>query len=191
MQSMRIFISSPGDVQLERQIARRVLRQLQNEFANDVSLEPYFWEYEPMRVTKDYTSQIPHPSSFDVVVCILWSRLGTPLGLEHRRPDGTSYQSGTEFEFEDAAQSFAQCGVPDVLVYRNMNNPPIKARPIEECERQIKQFNALEQFLERWTKQGEIITGALTSYSDLGKFEELLGEHLRKFDSCSMPVEGI
>jgi hypothetical protein len=61
MQSMRIFISSPGDVQLERQIARRVLRQLQNEFATDVSLEPYFWEYEPMRVTKDYSSMPGQP----------------------------------------------------------------------------------------------------------------------------------
>jgi len=189
MKPLRIFISSPGDVELERQIARRVLAQLAGEFGEEPPLDPYFWEYEPMRVTRDYPTQIPRTSSFDIVVCILWSRLGTPLGPQHHRPDGTTYQSGTEFEFEDAAQSFATRGAPDILVYRNKNDPPIRARPKEERERQLAQFDALEAFLERWTRKGEIITGALTSYSDAAQFEELLTEHLRKLIRARSPSD--
>lgn len=180
MPPVRIFISSPGDVELERQIARRVIARLQGELGDDPPLEAYFWEYEPMRLTRDFQSQIPRTSSFDIVVCILWSRLGSPLGPQYRRPDGTAYRSGTEFEFEDAARSYAERGVPDILVYRNRTDPPIKARPREERERQLAQFDALEAFLDRWTRDSDVFKGALTTYADLAQFEERLTEHLRK-----------
>jgi tetratricopeptide (TPR) repeat protein len=56
MTPVRIFISSPGDVALERQIARRVISSLQSEFGDDPAIEPYFLEYEPMRLTKELTT---------------------------------------------------------------------------------------------------------------------------------------
>lgn len=184
---MRIFISSPGDVELERQIARRVIKRLQTEFADEPPIEPYFWEYEPMRLTKDYTSQIPRTSTFDIVVCILWSRLGTPLGALHQRPDGTTYRSGTEFEFEDAVQGHEKNGMPDILVYRNTTDPPIKPRPKAERERQLAQLDALDAFLAAWTQDGVIIKGALTKYANVAQFEELLGEHLHKLIEARCP----
>ncbi len=146
--AIRIFISSPGDVQLERQIARSVISRLQVEFGNNPAIEPYFWEYEPMRLTKDYQGQIPNTSEFDIVVCILWSRLGTALGPQYRREDGRTYKSGTEFEFEVAAESSRKTGSPDLLVYVNKSDPPIKPRPKAERERELAQFDALEAFLE-------------------------------------------
>ena len=187
MHPLRIFISSPGDVQLERQIARRVIARLQSEFGDQQPIEPYFWEYEPMRLTKDFQEQIPRTSSFDIVVCILWARLGSPLGASHLREDGTPYQSGTEFEFEDAAKSFSARGVPDILVYRNRTDPQIKPRPKEERERQLAQLDALDAFLDRWTREGDIFKGAITTYSDVAQFEELLGEHLRKLIAARCP----
>ncbi len=189
MEPIRIFISSPGDVELERQIARRTIARLQNEFAGEPIVEPYYWEYEPMRLTADYQGQIPPTSSFDIVVCILWGRLGSALGPQHHRPDGSRYQSGTEYEFEDAARSFASKGVPDILVYRNRTEPLIKLRPAEERARQLAQFDALEAFLEKWTREGEFFKGAITPYSDLSQFEELLGEHLRKLIVARRPAE--
>src|SRR5262245_8677752 len=125
MAELRIFISSPGDVELERQIARRVIARLNGEFAGTPALVPYFWEYEPMRLPQDFQTQIPPTSTFDIVVCILWSRLGSPLGPRHVRPDGSPYLSGTEYEFEDAARGFAERGAPDILVYRNRTDPPL------------------------------------------------------------------
>jgi hypothetical protein len=187
MLPVRIFISSPGDVQLERQIARRVILRLQGEFTGAIEIEPFFWEYEPMRLTRDFQSQIPPTSSFDIVVCILWSRLGTRLGPQHHRADGTPFQSGTEFEFEDAANSYLARGAPDILVYHNRTDPPIKPRPKAERERQLAQFDALEAFLDRWTRDSDVLKGALTTYADLGQFEERLTEHLRKLIKARRP----
>src|SRR5262249_16225433 len=111
---------------------------------------------------------------------ILWSRLGTPLAPQHSRADGTPYQSGTEYEFEDAVAGNEKNGVPDILVYRNMVDPPIKPRPKEVPPLQLSQINTLHTFRDDWTRAGQTIKGALTKYSDLAQFEELLSEHLRK-----------
>ena len=50
----------------------------------------------------------PKPSECDVVVVVLWSRMGTHLDLKaFRKPDGEPYLSGTEWEFEDALNARA------------------------------------------------------------------------------------
>jgi len=59
MKTLRLFISSPGDVGREREATRRVIDRLQNEFAEHVTLDPYFWEWEPVDFAQDYQSQIP------------------------------------------------------------------------------------------------------------------------------------
>src|SRR5271165_5471505 len=91
MQTLRIFISSPSDVQPERLYEERLIKQLSNEFSESVTLEAYFWEYEPMQLAESFQPQIEPTSDFDIVICILWSRLGTPL----TGPDGKHYNSGT------------------------------------------------------------------------------------------------
>src|SRR5438477_12956834 len=108
--SIRIFISSPGDVAQERQIARRVLERLSAEFAQTVTLDPYFWEYEPVIITKDYQEQIPAPSGFDIVICILWSRMGSRLHSRYTLPPDhvRVARSGTEYEIVDAIEGRRQ-----------------------------------------------------------------------------------
>jgi hypothetical protein len=86
-------------------------------------------------------------------------------------------------------QSFQERGVPDILVYHNKMDPPIKARPKAERDRQTAQLDALEEFLEHWTRQGEILKGALTTYTDLAQFEEFFTEHLRKLVKARHPKE--
>ena len=98
---LRIFISSPGDVGEERVIADRVVQRLKGEFDRFFTLEPILWEHEPLRATGHFQEQIIAPSKTDVLVCILWSRLGTRLPKDFTREDGTPYASGTEWEFED------------------------------------------------------------------------------------------
>ena len=189
-QHLRIFVSSPGDVDKEREIAQRVIRRLTAEFAGRIDVSGFFWEYEPKRLTKDFQEQIPPPSNFDVLVCILWSRLGTPLDpIKHKRTDGTPYSSGTEYEVEDAVESFRERGVPDILVYLNKTDPTIKPRPKNEREQQLRQFDALEEFVDRWTKDAQrgVLTGAFTTYKNLGQFESLLEEHLRKLVVQRLP----
>jgi hypothetical protein len=96
---IRIFFSSPGDVKLERETARRIVERLQAELGARATLEPYFWEHEVLSATRDYQENIPPMDGFGVFVCILWSRLGSPLDPKrHPRPDGGFFESGTEYE---------------------------------------------------------------------------------------------
>jgi len=48
---LRIFVSSPGDVNEERVVTARVIERLKSEFAHRVSIEPVFWEHEPLGST--------------------------------------------------------------------------------------------------------------------------------------------
>src|SRR3569833_2626534 len=95
---LSVFISSPGDVGQERMIASRVLERLQGEFSGYVEITPILWEHEPLRATSHFQKQIVPPSECDIVVCILWSRLGTRLPDMFKRDDGTLYSSGTGWE---------------------------------------------------------------------------------------------
>ena len=108
--TLRIFISSPGDVPIERDRAADVVARLQEEFLHYAVLEPFFWEDEPARATATFQSQFREASGMDIVVGILWARIGTPLPLEKARPDGRRYESGTVYELETAAEAYQSRG---------------------------------------------------------------------------------
>ena len=62
------------------------------------------------------------PSECDIVIVILAARLGTHLSLDaFKRPDGSAYRSGTEWEFEDAWNATPR---PDILVYSRQDLTP-------------------------------------------------------------------
>ena len=99
MVTFRIFVSSPSDVNEERQIARRVVARLQSEFRGLALLNAILWEDRVYAATAGFQEQIPRPSEIaDVCIFILWSRLGTPLPASFKAADGGSY-TGTEYEF--------------------------------------------------------------------------------------------
>src|ERR1700761_7842251 len=78
-QRLRIFVSSPGDVKAAREIAALTIERLAQEYARYFTIEPYLWEFEAMLASGHFQDSIETPSAFDVVVLILWSRLGTVL----------------------------------------------------------------------------------------------------------------
>ena len=110
---LRLFVSSPGDVAEERVIAARVLDRLAADFAPVAQIEPVFWEHEPLLATESFQLQIARPSETDIVVTILWSRLGTRLPPDIRRPDGSPYESGTEFEILSRDRLYAHVRLAD------------------------------------------------------------------------------
>jgi hypothetical protein len=150
---LRIFVSSPGDVGQERVVTERVVERLQGEFGGSVKLQPILWEHEPMRATQHPQEQIPHPSACHIVVCLLWSRLGTRLP-PHVSAAG---MTGTEWEFEDAYRSFEANKTPDLLVYRKTREPLASLRDKAAYEEKMRQLEALENFIERkcTTETGE------------------------------------
>ncbi|RYD73472.1 MAG: hypothetical protein EOP84_21480, partial [Verrucomicrobiaceae bacterium] len=190
----RVFISSPGDVGREREAASKVLKRVEGWFAGRVTVEGYFWEHEPMRTNRgDFQQQIEEPANFDLVVCILWSRLGSRLhpGI-HARNDGTHYGSGTEYEFENAAHAFEQVGKPDLLVYRRTETPLFPPEPEEDLRRRMDQWSALKGFCERWFKDGEAgsFRAAFNQYEDLADFETRLEQHLKRLVEAHLIAAG-
>ncbi len=186
---LRVFISSPGDVGLERIVAGRVLERLQGEFGRVVTLTPLLWEAEPLRATGHFQAQIPPPSEADIVVCILWSRLGTRLPTDQfQREDGTQYDSGTEWEFEDAARAYRLRGVPDLLVYRKVSEPLVSLRDEAEVAARLAQKKMLDRFLDRWFRQPDgAFKAAFHTFQTPDRFEELLAVHLRKLIQNRLP----
>jgi WD40 repeat protein/tetratricopeptide (TPR) repeat protein len=179
---VRIFFSSPGDVKMERETARRIVDRLQGEIGDRMTIEPYFWEHEVMVATKDYQENIPEMDGFDIVVCVLWSRLGTPLHPNrHPRPDGGFFESGTEYEFFTAMQAHNLRGTPDIFVFRNSTEPRRPSRPKEAREAVDREVDRLDHFFERYFQEEQYFTGAVNVYSTLGEFEDKLTLALRSF----------
>ncbi|MCA9736654.1 MAG: tetratricopeptide repeat protein [Gemmatimonadota bacterium] len=193
MTTLRIFVSSPGDVAAERELARRVVDRLQGEFAGRVVLEPVLWEHEPLVATHTFQTQIVRPSETDVTVCILWSRLGTRLPKEFTRPDGRRYASGTEFEFEDAVEGYRTQGRPDLLVYRKTTDPVVSLSDPDELLRKLEQKRALDAFIQHWFIDEEegTLRGAFHSFDRPEQFEALLETHLRKVVERRLPTRSI
>src|SRR5438132_4934375 len=107
MKTIRVFVSSPGDVRTERTIADRLIRLTAEELGIPVSVQysnllreeqfseppdssigpeagelilcPYFWEYQRFSPELGYQDQMPNTAQFDLVICIPWSRLGRKL----------------------------------------------------------------------------------------------------------------
>jgi YD repeat-containing protein len=188
---IRIFLSSPGDVVDERRMALRVMDRLKGEFAGAVELEPIVWEHEPIRATQTFQDQIPPPSSSDALICILWSRLGTRLPGNYRRPDGSVYDSGTAFELETARETFEKAGRPDILVYRKTAPPLFDVSNREEREQRMAQWDQLADYLNSWFRDPDgSFKAGFTQFQHLDEFEDLLERHLRKLIRDRLAASG-
>jgi CheY-like chemotaxis protein len=179
---LRIFISSPGDVIPERRIVRSVINQLNEEMSDLVILSPMFWEDEPLLASDTFQSQIHPARDADIYVGIFWSRLGSPLPDHIRRPDGTQYLSGSEYEFEDAMAGHDENGKPDILVYRKTSEPIIGLSDREAVMEKLNQMERLEGFTEKWfmSDDGKSFTGAFHGFDEETAFEDQFYNHLKK-----------
>lgn len=177
---LRIFVSSPGDVGEERRLTEGVIERLRYEWSGRVDLVPIFWEHEPLRATASFQQEISRPSQAEIVVCILWSRLGTKLPSDITREDGRGYASGTEYELEDARQAFEKNGVPDLLVYRKTAPAVTELDSKDKVTERLEQKEALDAFVESWFRDDGSFTAAFHTFGDPARFEELLHEHLTK-----------
>jgi hypothetical protein len=150
-QRLRIFVSSPADVPDERLRADLIIDNLSLDYSRFFTFESYRWEHEAMLATKHFQDAIEPPSAFDVVVLILWSRLGTPLPertaeREYHGIDGRAPVTGTEWEYEEALKAAREKGAPDLLAFRNISPAPIDPRDPDAQARSIAQLNALNAF---------------------------------------------
>ena len=107
----RVFISSPGDVSEERRIVASAVDRLRRRFAGACELVEYRWENDVFLATDGgFQEQIAAGVGVRPVrLHPLVAPRHPPLRLLYA-PDGTPYQSGTEFEFDDAVEGSRRAG---------------------------------------------------------------------------------
>jgi tetratricopeptide (TPR) repeat protein len=189
LKTLKIFISSPGDVFEERAIAHRVIDRLQSEYVGRIVLESVLWEKEPLLATGNFQEQIVKPSQTDVVIAILWSRLGTRLSKDFTRADGSRYDSGTEYEFEEAIEGFRKNGKPDLLVYRKTAPPSVRLDDEKELLERLDQKKKLDEFVQKWfhDKAEGTLIAAFHAFESPGDFESSFESHLHKLVEKHLP----
>jgi len=185
MPRLKIFISSPGDVPDERLRADLVVDKLAQDYSRFFTLEVYRWEHEPMLASGHFQDAIEPPSTCDIVVLIVWSRLGTPLppetqAREYRRIDGRVPVTGTEWEYEDALAAARQHGTPDILAFRNVSPAPVDTRDSDARAKSLAQLDALDAFWRRHFADKGVFLSAYEDYRDLEGCARRLEESLRK-----------
>lgn len=181
--TIKVFISSPSDVRPERLIAEKVVRRLDREFAYHFRVEPVLWEREPLTATAHFQDNIVPPSETDIVVVMLWSRLGRPLPEEkYRGAVSRRAVTGTEWEFEDALASYREHQLPDLLLYRSRKPVVASLEDDAALEEQRRQKRLVETFMAEWFQdaEGKSFTAASWEFLDATQFEEMLETHLRE-----------
>lgn len=176
----RVFLSSPTDVEAERDAVKRAVDRINADHPGRPAFELIRWEDAYYTADSTFQHQIPRSSECDLVVCVFWKRLGSDLPESFRRPDGT-LPTGTEFEFEEALRAATKDPekVPDILVYRNMTEVTFSEANLEIERAQRDRFLA---FWNRWfrNEQGHFVAG-FQHYRALVDFERLIDLHLRQW----------
>ena len=196
-QQLRIFISSPGDVTDERRRAALVISRLRREFVRFFELSAVLWEYEPMLSSGHFQDIIDPPSGADIVVLILWSRLGTPLPQrtdvrEYRGRDGHAPVTGTEWEYEEALAAREKRGIPDLLVYRKYSEGFARFSRAEQLDQIREQWEALQRFWQRHFEEPDgRFKAAFNRFVAIDEFEAQLEAHLRELLRRRLPARSL
>ena len=185
MQTFRLFVSSPGDVMVERRRVENVVSRLNGEFAGVARLEAVRWETEFYQAYSTFQAQIPRSTDCDIVIGILRWRLGTelPPDFAEKLPDNQPFPSGTAYEILTAIDKRQKGGtLPDIYVFRFTGSSPVAA--IDDPNRgQIERdWAALKGFFEEWflTARGHF-KAAFNQYNSEDDFEAQLEKLLRKW----------
>lgn len=173
---LNIFLSSPGDVPQEREIARRIMKRLPNRygFKGRVALNIIAWDDPESGTAMEATLTpqeainrgLPRPSECDIVIVIFWGRLGTAF----TDTDGQKYESGTQWELLDALKS----SKPRTYIYQRTEKPDLGDIDAPKYEDNLAQYRRLQTFLKSdvFYRDGEI-KRSVHQYKTPGDFETL------------------
>jgi len=161
---IRVFISSPGDCDAERDAVSRVLDEL-NRTAGDherIFFQAVRWEDMAPGLGSDPQAVIDGQlGDYNVLVGIMWIRFGTPI------PGGAG--SGTEHEAQQAIATWTRIGEPRVMFYFKQD-PPKDLSGIDPA-----QLAKVQNFKSNLQAQGLI-----QSFHGTPDFESKLRIHLHK-----------
>ncbi|MGA8656261.1 MAG: AAA family ATPase [Chthoniobacterales bacterium] len=210
MRKIGILVSCCEDVRKERALAERLIRSVAAELnlavtfsypnrltrpdtEDDVtaqatsrceegaSLQVCFWESQEVQLGEDRRNHIQNTGHYDLVICLLWSRLGAKLAPLFVMPDRGRPRSATDYEIAWALdQSKRTPGIPALHVYRNRSAPATPLESNEEPELIHQQWDSVQEFFADWAKNASFVEGC-HDYRDLGEFESLFRKRFRDF----------
>ena len=186
--ALRVFLASPGDVFQERQLALKVLEELPYDpaFRDKISVQTVALDkpcagtpmLAGMTPQQAIAEGLPKPSECDIVIVILWSRMGTPLPTEYAKLDGKPCLSGTEWEYCDAKRAWDQYKKPAILIYRRTEKLLFDPDD-QDYEEKGEQRRKVKSFFESFRNPDGSISSGVNDYADPAQFEKDLSLHLR------------
>jgi WD40 repeat protein len=186
VRTVRLFVSSPGDVEHERQRVERVAERLNSEFMGIARIETIrretsFYSAQSSSADAGFQSPIPAAVDCDVVLAIFWSRLGSALPPDFpRMPSGEPYPSGTAYEVLTAIKARESKDLPNIFVFRKTERPRVPIDDEAELARAQTQWRRLQSFFDNWVvdPQGHS-RAALQSFETADGFEDKIEALLR------------
>ena len=169
----------------ERNLARQLIKDelpVDGSLFGKVFLQPFSWDDPdggvPLLATltpqEAVNRGLGRPAECDIVVVILWSRMGTPLPADqYRKANGEPYWSGSEWEFEDA-----RAAGRDVLIYHCSEEPKVGLRDPDRAEKE-RQFQLVERFFSGFRNPDGSYNTGVKSYARAGEFRDKLEQDLR------------
>lgn len=166
VKKVRVFVASPGDVQIEREQFAKVVNELNLTISaiapeKEIVLELVRWEthvYPGMG--KDAQEVVNQQiGEYDIFVGIIWKRLGTPT---------KAARSGTEEEFQRAYSVWQKNRTLPVLFYFCQQSfPPPRTKE------EVEQLGKVVDFRDELTKKGLV-----ADYADHESFADVIRPHL-------------
>jgi len=195
MKTYKIFLSSPGDCDDERNIVQEVVSKLNSDplVSSKLHIDVEAWDWNggvPLELLyspqASVNKHLTLPEDCDLVIGCFKAKFGTPLPTnEFRKRDGTPFLSGSEYELHRAWDSRRRgSSKPEILVYRRM----FDKAPTGEQYDQLQSFFQHPPF-----KEAEKWVGSLNRLNESDDFAQVLEVHLRrlisKLTSTELPFE--
>ncbi len=182
---VRIFVSSPSDLDHERALIKDIVDALGQEYLPYFQLQAVLWEEEALTAAQSFQAGLLRPSDCEIVLVMLWTRLGTPLA-----DDPYGGMTGTEWEFVDAVEASARAGQPEVLVYKKTTPRLIDITNAEATREAVADRERLEAFFRtHFFNPDGSFRRAFRQFDSDRALRELVEVQLRKLLNRRISVE--
>lgn len=184
MKDVRIFLSSPGDCSEERNAVHALAERLNKDpvVATFARISVVAWDWGagvPLDALNTPQTSVnrwmPVPEACEIFIGVFRCRFGTPLpSIEFRRPDGSTYLSGSEYEFHRAWDARRRgLPFPTILMYRWQPQIGSSCSPGEQLEH-LERF-----FSEPPFKEKDVWIGSHERFADIQDFSSKLEGRIR------------
>src|SRR5215469_449915 len=208
MRTIDVFVSAASDVQNESAITEQLIRSVAAEFDLPVRVsysDPSRGSKEDAAVEHEDPEDESRPlvracfwdcpaspraelsewdqTQYDLVICLLWSRLASVPVEAHVLPNGSRPWSETDFDIDSIISRAQTTSAGQRLrVYRNRATPNSLLEPKEEREETCRQWDEVQEFLARWkTDNPTQFRECCQEFLDLEEFANLFRGQFRNF----------